>query len=51
MKHSLPIADCADRLKVLADETRLAVLRQLLDGAKHVGEINDSLASISVSDW
>lgn len=43
MKHSLPIADCADRLKVLADETRLAVLRQLLDGAKHVGEINDSL--------
>jgi len=33
--------NCADRLKVLADETRLAVLRQLLVGPKHVGEIND----------
>ena len=43
MKHSLPIADCADRLKVLADDTRLAVLRQLLSGPKHVGDINESL--------
>jgi len=43
MKHALPIADCADRLKVLADDTRLAVMRQLLKGPKHVGEINESL--------
>lgn len=35
--------DCADRLKVLADETRLAVVRQLMDGPKHVGEINEPL--------
>lgn len=34
---------CADRLKVLADETRLAVVRQLMNGPRHVGEINDSL--------
>ena len=34
---------CADLLKVLADETRLSVLRKLLDGPKHVGEINEEL--------
>jgi ArsR family transcriptional regulator len=34
---------CASLLKVLADETRLAVLRQLLGRAMHVGEINESL--------
>lgn len=34
---------CANLLKVLADETRLAVVRQLMDGPKHVGEINESL--------
>lgn len=34
---------CAARLKVLADDTRLAVLQQLLHGPKHVGEINESL--------
>jgi ArsR family transcriptional regulator len=43
-KHiELPQIDCASRLKVLADETRLAVLQQLLDGPKHVSEINASL--------
>lgn len=36
-------ATCASILKVLADETRLAVIEQLLDGPKHVGEINESL--------
>lgn len=41
---SLPqTASCADLLKVLADETRLAIVEQLLDGAKHVGEINEAL--------
>lgn len=34
---------CASVLKVLADETRLAVVEQLLDGSKHVSEINQSL--------
>ncbi|MBI1374669.1 MAG: metalloregulator ArsR/SmtB family transcription factor [Phycisphaera sp.] len=49
MSHSLPISGqteadaCAARLKVLADDTRLAVLRELMDGPKHVGAINESL--------
>jgi len=45
MNVSLEQADsgCADRLKVLADETRLAVVRQLMDGPKHVGAINEPL--------
>jgi len=49
MAHKLPIASeddadaCASKLKVLADETRLGVLRQLMDGPKHVNEINDVL--------
>ena len=34
---------CAELLKVLADETRLAVMRQLLRGPKHVGELNEEL--------
>ncbi len=34
---------CADLLKLLADPTRLAVLRQLLDGPLHVGAINEPL--------
>ena len=41
----LPVADasCADLLKALADETRLAVVRQLMHGPKRVGEINAEL--------
>jgi ArsR family transcriptional regulator len=56
-KHSLPVvekhrprrtkadaaASCASRLKVLADDTRLAVVQQLLHGPKHVAEINEEL--------
>lgn len=34
---------CASLLKVLADETRLAVVEQLLGGPLHVGQINESL--------
>ncbi len=34
---------CATLLKVLADETRLAVLQQLMKQPKHVAEINASL--------
>ena len=36
-------ASCASRLKVLADETRLAVLELLMDGPQHVGELNETL--------
>ena len=34
---------CADILKVLGDETRLAVVRLLMAGPKHVGEMNEEL--------
>jgi ArsR family transcriptional regulator len=34
---------CASILKVLADQTRLSVVEQLLDGPKTVSEINDAL--------
>lgn len=34
---------CAEILKVLADDTRLAVVRQLMDGPKRVGEMNARL--------
>jgi len=41
---ALPKAfSCADRLKALADETRLAVVRHLMKGECHVGEIQDAL--------
>lgn len=35
---------CATQLKVLADETRLHVLRELMAGARNVGELNKVLA-------
>lgn len=35
--------DCADKLKVLADPTRLAILRALMRGPSHVGELNESI--------
>ena len=34
---------CARWLRVLADETRLAVVQELMDGPRHVGEINRRL--------
>jgi DNA-binding transcriptional ArsR family regulator len=34
---------CASKLKVLADPTRLAVLEALMDGAKHVGALQKLL--------
>ena len=51
MEKSLKIVDphaddatsCASRLKVLADETRLATLELLMDGPQHVGELNEKL--------
>ncbi len=35
---------CADFMKLLADETRMAVVQQLLAGPRHVHEINADLA-------
>lgn len=43
MATSLPSTDCADKLKVLADTTRLAVLESLMDTPKRVGELMDLL--------
>ncbi len=49
MSDPLPLADekeadtCAAKLKILADSTRLAILRVLMSGPKHVGEINEVL--------
>jgi|SRR6185295_20294039 len=34
---------CATLLKVLADDTRLDVVRQLMSGPRHVGELNASI--------
>jgi ArsR family transcriptional regulator len=38
--HSIP---CADRLKVLAEDTRLQVMRLLSEGAQHVGDLQNRL--------
>ena len=34
---------CADMLKVLANDTRLSVVQQLLEGPRQVHELNDHL--------
>jgi ArsR family transcriptional regulator len=34
---------CASLLKTLADETRLHVVRQLMDGPRCVGDLNEAL--------
>ena len=38
--ESLP---CVSHLKMLANHTRLAVVRQLLEGPKHVSELNEAV--------
>ncbi|MCP2728801.1 ArsR/SmtB family transcription factor [Limnofasciculus baicalensis] len=42
MKHKTVSTQsfCVRKLKVLADTTRLAVLQNLMEGPKHVGELN-----------
>jgi ArsR family transcriptional regulator len=35
--------DCASRLKLLSDPTRLEVIRRLLDSPRHVGELQEEL--------
>jgi ArsR family transcriptional regulator len=39
-KSELPQSFCVRKLRVLADTTRLAVLETLMEGPKHVGELN-----------
>lgn len=34
---------CSDRLKVLADPTRLRVVQELMVGPRHVAEINEAV--------
>lgn len=43
MVNSKQQFDCVDKLKVLADETRLAVLKILMDSPMQVGEMNNLL--------
>jgi ArsR family transcriptional regulator, nickel/cobalt-responsive transcriptional repressor len=43
MKSSHPSSDCANKLAVLADPTRLAVLEVLLNGPRNVKEINQQV--------
>lgn len=43
MKPAAEAVSCADILKVLADETRLSVVRQLMQGPGHVSEINERI--------
>ena len=41
---SQAVDDCAEILRLLAHETRLAVVRQLMDGPRHVHALNAPLA-------
>ncbi|MEI6234704.1 MAG: metalloregulator ArsR/SmtB family transcription factor [Planctomycetota bacterium] len=43
MDKSEPGINCATMLKYLADDTRLDVVRQLMRGPMHVGELNATL--------
>lgn len=43
MVEAEPEVSCAEILKVLADDTRLAVMRQLMSGPRRVGEMNVDL--------
>jgi ArsR family transcriptional regulator len=43
MRSIRTLGDCATKLAVLADPTRLAVLEVLLDGPRNVKEINEHL--------
>ena len=44
MKASTKPSSCAEKLKLLADTTRLAVLESLMEHPKHVGELVTLLA-------
>ncbi len=38
-----PPLNCADKLKILADNTRLSILRSLMKAPQHVNELNRTL--------
>lgn len=38
-----PAADCAEKLRVLSDPTRLSVVELLMEGPKRVGQLNEVL--------
>jgi len=40
MKPTSDPSFCADKMKLLSDQTRLFVLEQLLEGSKNVSELN-----------
>jgi len=42
-KRKLPSEECVDRLRILADPTRLQVLRELGGGALHAGTLNERI--------
>lgn len=44
-RYTESAASCAAKLKVLAGETRLAVLQQLMKRPRHVGEMNATLGT------
>lgn len=39
-RRDCPPVTCAEKLKILSDATRLAVLEILMESPKHVGELN-----------
>jgi ArsR family transcriptional regulator len=43
MKTKITSPDCAGKLKVLSDPTRLGVLESLMTGPKNVGELMEQL--------
>ncbi len=43
MTESAATNICVDKLKVLADPTRLAVVEALMAGPRHVGELNEEI--------
>lgn len=43
MKNKNIALSCANKLKVLSDSTRLAVLEALMSGPKNVGELREKL--------
>ncbi len=43
MSLNVAASRCADVLRVLADDTRLQVVRLLLNGPRHVGQLNEVL--------
>ena len=53
-RRKLPSQDCVDRLRILADPTRLQVIRELNEGALHAGELNERIPiaqNLLLTEW